>query len=257
MDQCKHSYSIALLGATGKTGREILRILLTENFSHVHLNIYVRSRVKLEEIFPNLGQYTRVKVFEGPITDVSLVQKCLVDTEIIISVLGQNENIKGQRVLQDAATTTISALQILKSESGEYRPPRLILLSSATWNPKFAAARPAVMHWLIRTAFCYPYADLVRAQSLYSQRPELLDLVLMQPPALVEEEPSGHVISTEEVTLVVSYADLAAGFVEVMASEEHRGLRAVGVSSRAKNQVKHVPELLRRILTGLLALYLS
>ncbi|KAI9927255.1 hypothetical protein MW887_003642 [Aspergillus wentii] len=247
--------TISLIGATGRTGRGVLQILLTEPYRSYDIRIYVRSKAKLLSIFPDLASYARVSVFEGSIADINLFKQCLSSADTIISVLGENENIAGLHILQDAATTTVSALQELCTENPNYEIPRLVLLSSATWNAAFAGARPRFIHWLIKTAFCYPYADLLKAQEIYAQRPDLLRLCLIQPPAIVEGESSGHILSTETVTLVVSYGDLASGFVEVATKAEHRDIEAIGVSSTSKDQKKYLLELQIRIVRGFLAQY--
>jgi hypothetical protein len=54
--------------------------------------------------------------------------------------------------------------------------------------------------------------------------------------------------------LVVSYTDLGAAFVELAVSEKYENLHAVGVSSRERNQIRYVPELLSRLVRGLLLL---
>ncbi|OGM40087.1 hypothetical protein ABOM_011406 [Aspergillus bombycis] len=248
---------ICLLGATGRTGRGILQILLTENYSDWALHIYVRSRAKLLSFFPGIEAFTGVKIFEGSITDVELWRQCFSGADIIISALGENENIAGLRLLQDAANTTVSALQVLSQEdSSNWRRPRLILLSSDTLNPTVAAARPRLVHWVVSNAFCYAYDDLRKAQAVYEAHPQLLRLCLVQPPALVEEGSSGHIIGTERGSLAVSYADLAAGFVEIAISDGYRNSSAVIVSSASKDRLRHVPELTRRIVRGTLARYI-
>ncbi|GAB1191798.1 hypothetical protein APSETT444_000981 [Aspergillus pseudonomiae] len=248
---------ICLLGATGRTGRGILQILLTENYRDWALHVYVRSRAKLLSFFPGIEAYPGVKIFEGSITDVELWRQCLSGADIIISALGENENIAGLRLLQDAANTTVSALQVLSQEdSSNWRQPRLILLSSDTLNPAVAAARPRLVHWVVSNAFCYAYNDLRKAQAVYEAHPQLLRLCLVQPPALIEEGPSGHLISMEKGSLTVSYSDLAAAFVEIAISDGYRNSSAVIISSASKDQLRHAPELTRRIIRGTLAHYI-
>ncbi|KAF7585245.1 hypothetical protein BBP40_011596, partial [Aspergillus hancockii] len=247
---------ICIVGATGRTGRGVLQIFLSETYFDSELRIYVRSRAKLLSLFPGIESYAGVKVFEGSVTDVELLTQCLSGVGIIITTLGENENIPGLRALQDAATTTVSALEILsQTSSSDGRRPRLVLLSSATWNPKFAAARPRPVHWAVRNAFCYTYDDLLRAQAIYAAHPQLLQLCLVQPPALIEEESAGHILSTEKVSLAVSYADLAAGIVEIVTSDEYGDVSAIGVSSASEDQLRHLPEMVRRVVRGLLARY--
>ncbi|GIJ90434.1 hypothetical protein Asppvi_009388 [Aspergillus pseudoviridinutans] len=244
---------LALLGATGHTGRMVLKKLLENSDLSAHgINIYVRSRAKLEILFPSLSNDRRVKVFEGSIKDHALIQNCLAAASTIICTLGENENIPGVTVLEDFARATINALSTLQSKNGCSMQPRLIMLSSATMNPRFAAARPAILHWMIRTAFDKPYNDLIKAQEMLLAVPELLSVTLIQPNALVEEKPTGCVLSTEFAYIACSYEDLAEGFVRVCTSAPLENLPRIGVSSaRAENPLLYAPFTLGKIFRGL------
>ena len=134
----------------------------------------------------------------------------------------------------------------------QWEQPRLLLLSSSTWNARFAAARPTIVHWLITTAFYQPYVDLLEAQSLLLKAPSLVHVLLIQPPAIFEGEIRGHDISTEAVPFSVTYPDLAAAFVELAMTESSGNLDAVGVSSQGPDDfLKYGPEVMRRIVKGL------
>lgn len=248
--------TIAFLGATGKTGRAILRLLLAKEAPPFDLKIYVRSKSKLLDLFPEAASYSRVKIWEGSVTDMGMMRQCLSGAQAIICTLGENENRAGVRILQDAARSIVDALEVLKNSESGWRKPRLILLSSSTYNTKFAAARPPLVHWLIKTAFSHPYADLAAAQSLFLESSSLLSVLLVQPPVLVEEEASGYEISTESVKLAASYVDLGAAMFEMVMEKKYENLDAVGVSSRKGDSVgRYGPEMLSRICGGLLMGY--
>lgn len=107
---------------------------------------------------------------------------------------------------------------------------------------------------MIKTAFSYPYADLARAQTKLVQSTSLLSVVLVQPPLLIEEEGSGHEISTEAVRLAVSYEDLGAAFSEMVLDQSYHSLAAVGVSSKlGDRKIRYAPEIFRRIFCGMFA----
>lgn len=244
--------TIAILGGTGLTGREIVKGLIQKD--DVNLRIYARSRQKLLGLFPDLESNPRVSIFAAPIQDTETMKKCLSHVNVIIMTLGLNENLRGISVIEDGAKSVVAALQGLKASTPEWRRPRLILLSSSSWNDRFAAARPAVIHWLITNAFYHPYLDLRRGTAVLQSSTSLLDVLLVQPPALVEEEASGHEISTDSVSLTVSYPDLAAAFVELATVPGYEKLKAVGVSSKNGGQAaKWGPELARRIAKGWIA----
>jgi NAD(P)H-binding len=250
------SKSIAVLGGTGKTGREVIRVLVAKDGYFSNLAIYVRSKSKLLELFPGITSDPRVNIFESSITDTKNMTQCLSGVQTIICTIGENENLPGIRVIQDAATSILAALSTLSKQNEQWRPPRLLLLSSSTWNERFAATQPRFVIWLLSTAFHHPYTDLRKAQSLLLASPSLVRVLLVQPPALVEDDARGYEISTEFVHLTATYADLAAGFVEAATTEGYENLDAIGVSSLGpEGFLKYGPELLRRVVKGLLAQY--
>lgn len=246
----------AFLGATGNTGRLILSNLLTATNPEDKFSIYVRSRTKLENLIPSISLDKRVVIFEGSIKDENLIKDCLSGAQTIFCTLGENENIPNITVLQDSAQAILTALSSLRLEArtpSEWKAPRLLFLSSATWNPRFAADRPALIHWMISNAFARPYSDLVKAQETLKKNPDLVDLLLVQPNALVKEPATGCVISTEFAYTAVSYEDLAEGFVRLATMPQYSNIAAVGVSSaRAKNPVLYVPFVFGKVIRGLL-----
>lgn len=251
-----HHY--ALLGATGNTGRLILKRLLHTTNPSTKFNIYVRSRAKLESLVPAVALDGRATIFEGSLQDPALIRNCLSGATTIIATVGENENIPGVTILRDCAQAIIDALSALRASSApapgkRWTPPRLLLLSSATWNAQFAADRPALVHWMIRNAFARPYSDLAQAQEMLLRVPELVDLLLVQPNALVKEPATGCVISTEFAYTAVSYEDLAEAFVQLATAPEYAKTTAVGVSSaRAANPLLYVPFVFGKVIRGLL-----
>ncbi|KAK5313004.1 hypothetical protein LTR70_007844 [Exophiala xenobiotica] len=219
--------TIAILGATGKTGREVLQRLLAKQ--DVNLRIYVRSHSKLAGLFPSLSSDSRVSVFQGPLEDIDNMSKCLNGAQKIIFTLGENDNLPGVSVIKDGVKSVLAALTALSQGKKEWQRPRVLMLSSATWNPTLSATRPALIHWAIKTAFAHPYADLRRGQAALLDASSLVSVLLVQPNALIEDEPSGHEISVERASLCVTYGDLGAAFVDLI-DQEFDKLPAVGSS---------------------------
>ena len=247
---------VAILGATGQTGRVVLRHLLAVAQSeNLVLQIYIRSSRKLIGLLPGIDSNPHAKLFEGALTDRSLIENCCRGAGTIICTVGENENLMGVRVIQDAADGIINALRTLKEEEEpNWQKPSVYLLSSSTFNPRFAAERPPPVHWLIKTAFRHSYADLVKAQNRLLEETSLLSVVLIQPPLLVEEEGTGHEISTDQVRLACSYEDLGSGMVGIMLGEEYKGISAIGISSKLGDRpLRYAPEMLRRIFWGMIA----
>jgi hypothetical protein len=255
MASSTNTRTVAIFGATGQTGRVIVRQLsaLVES-NALQLQIYVRAKAKLVGLIPGIDTKSSIRIFEGALTDVEVVKNTLAGAQIIVCTLGENENIPGVRVLQDGANSILAALEELRVQQKGWEKPHVFYLSSSTYNARFAAARPPFVHWIIKTAFYHPYADLAKAQAKLVEHSQLLSITLIQPPVLIEEDGTGHEISTESVRLAVSYEDLGSGFVEMILENKYQKLAAVGVSSKLGDRpMRYAPEILRRIFWGILA----
>jgi hypothetical protein len=251
---------IALFGGTGGTGSATVRALMKrKEFQNgtIHIHLMVRSKAKLFRMIPGIQSCSNVHTWEGQLSDEETIKMVLRDADTIICALGENSNIPGCHVLQGLAASIVNVLGGLRSScTGEWKKPRLIFLSSSTWNDRFAAHEPALALWLLKTAFYHPYLDLRLATSHFAAAPELLSLLLVQPSALVYDEPTGMEISTESVSIAVSYADLGEAFVELATRQSYSQLGAVGVSSKGGNNIKkYWFELLSRVVRGFIEGY--
>lgn len=230
--------------------------MLLEDGTH-NLQIYVRSKQKLFGLFPQLSAASQnVKIYEGAISDLSVLISCLSGANTAIVTLGENENLRGISILQDSARNIVAAVEELRRRDSSFKKLRLVYLSSSSKNERFAAARPWLANWFIQTAFYYPYQDLAKAQDILLAAPSLLSVLLVQPPVLVEEPPSGSKLSTEHVNLACSYEDLGAAFVELACHDQYGDLKAIGVSSKGGNaSLKYTPVIVSRIVFGFLTGY--
>ena len=200
---------IALFGATGGTGSATVRSFIKrQDFrdSPNELRLLVRSKAKLYRLLPELWSLSNIYIREGQLTDTLTMQDCLRDADTIICAVGKNNNIPGCHVLQDPSESIIDGLRGLKASCAEdWKRPGVILLSSSTWNARFAAQEPSLILRLLKIAFHHPYLDLRLATERLQASPELVSLLLVQPSALVEDEPTGMEISTDSVSPTVSY----------------------------------------------------
>ena len=82
----------AILGATGGTGSAILRYLLSSQIPGLHINILVRSKSKLLNVFPQLesASSATITIFEAPISNESAVQACLKGASTIYACVATN-----------------------------------------------------------------------------------------------------------------------------------------------------------------------
>lgn len=247
---------IALLGATGQTGQAVLKNLLNRDIN-ININIYVRSAPKLIEKFPNLSSLPNVQIFSGEISDSTLIKNLLTNVDVIIFTLGWNENRRGPTIIEDGARAVVKALRELDGEQEQKQPPRLIFLSSMTWNEILHGNTPSLHTRMIRLAFYYPYQDLLAGQRILLSEPSLLKVTLIQPPALIEEEASGYDISIDTAGAACSYSDLGGSMVEVAMDERYESVPAVMVTSKVGHDFgRYAGVILPKVIMGLAASFL-
>ena len=245
---------IAVLGATGSTGGGVLKNLLQQD---VGINVYVRSKSKLVKMFPSVATDDRVSIFEGSVSDAALMKELLADVGTIVLALGENDNRPGTCVIANASQSIMTALQGSREQNKDFSPPRLILLSSSSWNETFVATQPWILIKIIRLAFYYTYQDLLRGVKVLCSRPDLVRVMLMQPGALVEEEGSGYDLSTELCGVATSYSDLSRAFTEVALEDRYCDVPAILVTSKAGYKFeKYAHIILPKVVKGLAASFI-
>ena len=214
----------AILGATGSTGQALLRHLLSSSSSEIQVNAYARSSKKLEKLYPDIVRKPNVKVFEGNLDNVSLLASCLAGVTTAFVVLGANVSYPGMRIVQEAAHSVVAALCHLRSQD-RFTSPRILFLTSAGINEHMHDRSSAVFVWLLHKALSYSYEDLSLAQSYLKLHKSWLKVVFIQPGALSNDVASGYSLSTERGTQgFLSYADLAAGMVEIAGRKDEKSL---------------------------------
>ncbi|KAF3023010.1 hypothetical protein E8E14_011192 [Neopestalotiopsis sp. 37M] len=252
--------TIAIFGATGSTGSATLRSLLAKKDLSLSLRILVRSKERLFKLVPDLLSHPSCQVWEGNLTDTETIQDCLVGANVIICTIGENRNIPGVNVIQTAAHSIVSGLRNLKKQAGQqaattWQKPRLLLLSSVTWNKRLDTGFDPI-RFIVKKAFYYPYADLLEGHRIFGEVDgDLLRLLLVQPPVLIDEPPTGYEISVDKSRVGVSYTDLGAGFAELATEKAYDDVgEAVIVTSLGGDSFgRYASEILSRVFFGLVS----
>ena len=141
----------ALLGATGSTGSAILRSLIAQPPKDLTVNIFVRSKSKLDKSFPDLENASAFKsnIIEGVPSDANALQQCLKDVDVIFGCIGTNIGTPGMSLIYDTITSVIDALKTHRStRRTSYKPPTVIQLRSASLNPYYKAKLPYLAQWM-------------------------------------------------------------------------------------------------------------
>lgn len=208
----------AILGATGQVGGSILQVL-GENPEN-RINVLVRSRSKLEHSYPPIVSNPNIHVFEGSISDTPTLASCLKVARAAFLCVAVTENKPGVTISVDTAHAVIKALQSLQSRDRAFKPPRLVILSSASLDDKFWRTVPSFVHNLMYAANSHIYDDLARAETYLRQHEDWLDMTFVMPGGLSHDVRQGHELSSERQQTFISFLDLAAGMVEVANADE-------------------------------------
>ncbi|KAI9633747.1 uncharacterized protein MKK02DRAFT_28520 [Dioszegia hungarica] len=239
----------AILGATGQTGSEIVKALLpTSN----HLNLYCRSRARLEAKFPSISSSPSVTLFIGDLSDTSLLSSCLSNADVILSTVAQNQNEPGCSVAQRAALAVIQALEPLRKAGKDI--PSLVFLASGSVDPRNPARDQLgfrFIHWVLH----HVYDDLEAAIKLLQQAP-WVPLIIACPGGIVHDQVHEVELSGDinEASPLLSYADLARGMIQMAQSKGNWEGKYVAMKVNKGKKIQGNPlALLRYLLPNLLA----
>ncbi|MCJ1432295.1 hypothetical protein MMC27_001651 [Xylographa pallens] len=247
----------AILGATGSTGSELVKFLVTE--PQIHINLYARSASKLAKLHPAVVKSDNVTIYTGDLSDGSLLANCLRSVDVIFQTVATNENEPGCSVALRAAHGIATALELLRKEDGpaSFKCPTVVMLSSSSLNPSMAAKAPWIGRWVVKKAFCYIYGDLREATEYFQGLP-WIPLILAQPGGLLQGASLGFELSEKEPSPFISYPDLARAMVQM--AEEDGGRKWIGkgvapVGLHLDEREKNFTPLIGYGLRGLLAAY--
>lgn len=231
----------ALLGATGATGRAILRHLLSNppKDHDFNLKIFIRSKSKLLKLFPDLESTTafKIAIIEAPLTDDKALQQCLRGADVIHMCIASNDSRPDTSIAVDSANAVIKALHGLKeAEGSSYKKPTVLVLRAMPVNKALTGDSPGVMGNFILWVLYYCYADHERASALYATAAEddVLEYIFVDPPAL--HDPEGAACTGYELVMEppmghsLNYADLGAGFIEIAERRKEFVGRGVGIA---------------------------
>jgi putative NADH-flavin reductase len=210
----------AILGATGSTGSSILKLLSASPKAHIKL--LVRSKSKLHKLFPAAIDNLNIEIFESYISDISTLTKCLSGTKAVFLTVAATDNIPGCCISIDTAKAVVQALKILREDDQHFKPPRLIVLSSASVDDKFWDTIPSFVHNWLYTALSNLYDDLKEAEKYLRGQQDWLNATFIMPGGIVHDVQRGHELSTTSQQTFVSFLDVAGAMIEVADSEGDR-----------------------------------
>ncbi|CAI6332011.1 unnamed protein product [Periconia digitata] len=211
----------AVIGSTGNCGSALIQNLLKAPENKIHA--YCRNVGKLHRLLPQVIDSKQVQVFSGSISDVDLMESLVRDTQAIFMVATTNDNVPGCRISQDSAASVIAALKNIKAKTSPgYKPPTLVLLSSATLDDYLSRHMPKWFRPIMRAAASYVYEDLIVTEKMMREQSSWLSSIFIKPAGLSPDISRGHRLTLDEEESFISYLDLSAGMIEAVQDPEGR-----------------------------------
>ncbi|OKL55330.1 hypothetical protein UA08_09371 [Talaromyces atroroseus] len=231
------SKTYAVLGSTGNCGRALIQNIL-DSKPDARIHAYCRNRTKLLRLLPDIKEGGKVKVFEGSIENIELMNSCLHGCHTVFLVVSTNDNIPGYHVAQDTATAVIKSLRNTKRDENTAQAPRLVLLSSATIDDHFSRHVPYLLRLILLRSASHVYNDLIETEKLLRAEEDWLTTIFIKPGALSVDIQRGHALSLTDEESPVSYLDLAAAMIEAADDEngiyDMRNVSVVNTNGAAK-----------------------
>jgi putative NADH-flavin reductase len=208
---------IAVLGATGRTGRHVLDQALSDGHS---ITAVVRAPSKLADI-----DRDQLRVVVADIMDPAAIEPHLTGHDAVISALGPAES-GPSNVCANAAVSITTAM-----ESGGVR--RLVVISAAgPYTEGDGIFTRTLVKPLLRRMLRHPFADMVRMEELITR--SNVDWTVMRPPMLTDkpltETYRMSVGQNVRRGYRIARADLAHAILRVLDDEKTIGA-SVGVAT--------------------------
>ncbi|KAK5011718.1 hypothetical protein LTR28_007257 [Elasticomyces elasticus] len=198
----------AVLGATGNTGLSLVRVLL-QSPEKKQINAYCRSSTKLLHLCPEAASNSNVHIFQGRLDDSNVLVNCLRGTRAAFLAVALSDNVPNCTVACDTARSVIAALRVLQEQNAAL--PKLIILSSASLEPKFSNDVPRWVHTMLCYAASHVYRDLELAEALLrDEQSWITGTTWIKPGGLSHDKQKGHALSKDMSKTPLSYMDLAA-----------------------------------------------
>ncbi len=222
---------IVLIGATARSGREIIRQGLEQNYEIVGL---ARSPHKITTEHPNL---TMVK---GDVRDQATLEAAMSGDEVVVSVFGFPTPDNPMAEIGEVDLYTVGVRNLLAAMKAKGNT-RLIYTSSTgverrnpnPIKPGPEASMAEMWHWNAR----HLYTDMAESEEMVFDSG--VEAIVLRPGFMVEEPARGDMkITTQGDTpesRIITYADFAAFILQQTDSDEYIG-EALGMFSDTKLQ---------------------
>lgn len=212
--------TIAIIGATGATGRFLLRNALERNFN---IKVLARTPQKLDEY------KDRIEIIEGSVSDVATVSKLVEGCDVVLSTLGTSK--KPHYIVEKGVKTILEAIQANNSTA------RFIHMSAVGLGDSIIQCRNSWL-WTFIVKVTFPligselFADMERAETLITQA-KGVKAVIMRAAVLDNKPARGYIVRQPDEPagkMFISRDDIAHFMLDAVADTSYDG-KAVSLFS--------------------------
>lgn len=198
---------ILVLGAAGKTGRLVVDRALAAGYS-------VKALVHDTAVLDNAPLSDGVQIVQGDVHDAGTVQTALAGCDGVIDTLGGKTPYLKTELESSAARVVLQAMQ-------QCGVRRLIVISMLGAGDSGHQAPFWYEHLLLPTFLRGALPDKNAMEAVVEASG--MDWVLVRPPVLSDDEPTGHikVIAGDEIAHSITRSDLAQFLVDQLTNDSH------------------------------------
>lgn len=170
--------NVYLLGATGKTGKEILKRLISEKHS-IKVLVRDRSKFSISDLNPKLGQ---VEIIEGQVAELDKLTISFAGSDIILSVLGTGKNNNYTDVYSQGGRNILSAMRTNQIK-------KLITVTSGLIDMSDPGTDNFFLNRVIRPNYNKVYYDQTRWETILDDTADI-DWICVRPTTLTDKKPT-------------------------------------------------------------------
>ncbi|MEP6925753.1 MAG: SDR family oxidoreductase [Pyrinomonadaceae bacterium] len=197
---------IAIFGATGGTGRELVRQALEQNHE---VTVFARTPSKINDL-----QHENLKIVQGDVLNFDGVEKAVVGQEAVLSALGSPTLKAGDTTLSDGTKNIIKAME--KHGIQRFICETSLGIGDSYGQPGFFFTK-IVVPFLLKHAF----ADKeIQERDIKTSK---LDWIIVRPGRLTNSEKTGkyrHGLD-KSISGKISRADVADFMLKQLTDEQY------------------------------------
>lgn len=173
--------TIAIIGATGATGKFVLQNALQRNFN---IKVLARTPQKLDKF------KDQINIVKGSVSDLDTVTKLVEDCDVVLSTLGTSK--KPNYIVEKGVNVILQAIQASDSK------PRFIHMSAVGLGDSIIQCKKYWL-WTFIVKVTFPligsdlFADMERAEKLISQSKDVKS-VIMRAAVLNNKSARGYIV---------------------------------------------------------------